>query len=220
MSEMWSRYLVSRTNNSLETIYQSLKREQDASNIMPLQALISSTGLILLMELGDKTMLTTMCLSAQYRRPKLVLLATMIALATSSVIAVIIGFILSATLPVEIITYVSGFLFLILGIFTLIRSDSETVDTCDNPGTLFGMFSLVLVSELGDKSQIATLALAAQSPFPVMIFIGAIIGFFIVNSIAAYAGTSIAERIPIKTVKRVVGIVFILFGILVIFGVL
>ena len=187
---------------------------------MPLQALISSAGLILLMELGDKTMLTTMCLSAQYRRPKLVLLATMIALTVSSVIAVIIGFILSATLPVDIITYVSGILFLILGIFTLVNSDSETVNTCDNPGTLFGMFSLVLISELGDKSQIATLALAAQSPFPIMIFIGAIIGLFIVNSIGVYAGTSIAERIPIKTVKRVVGIVFILFGILVIVGVL
>ncbi len=187
---------------------------------MPLQALISSIGLIFLMELGDKTMLTTMCLSAQYRQPKLVLLATMIALTTSSVIAVIIGFILSATLPVEIITYVSGFLFLILGIFTLIRSDSETVDTCDNPGTLFGMFTLVLVSELGDKSQIATLALAAQSPFPIMIFLGAIVGFFIVNAIGAYAGTGIAERIPIKTVKRVVGVVFILFGILIIFGIL
>jgi putative Ca2+/H+ antiporter (TMEM165/GDT1 family) len=144
----------------------------------------------------------------------------MIALATSSVIAVIIGYILSATLPVEIITYVSGLLFLVLGIYTLARSDSETVDTCDNPGTLFGMFSLVLVSELGDKSQIATLALAAQSPFPLMIFIGAIIGFLVVNGIGAYAGTSIAERIPIKTVKRVVGIIFILFGILIIFGIL
>lgn len=187
---------------------------------MQLEALIESIGLILLMELGDKTMLTTMCLSAQYRRPKLVLLATMIALATSSLIAVIIGFILSATLPVEIITYVSGFLFLILGIFTLINSDSETVDTCDNPGTLFGMFTLVLVSELGDKSQIATLALAAQSEFPIMIFLGAIISFLIVNSIGAYAGTNIAERIPIKTVKRVVGIIFILFGVLVIFGIL
>ncbi|MFW9843049.1 MAG: TMEM165/GDT1 family protein [Candidatus Thorarchaeota archaeon] len=187
---------------------------------MQLQALIESIGLIFLMELGDKTMLTTMCLSAQYRRPKLVLLATMTALAASSVIAVVIGFILSATLPVEIITYVSGILFLILGIFTLANSNSETIDTCDNPGTLFGMFSLVLASELGDKSQIATLALAAQSSFPVMVFAGALIGFFIVNSVGAYAGMSVADRIPIKTVKRVVGIIFILFGILVIFGIL
>ena len=187
---------------------------------MPIQTLISATGLILLMELGDKTMLTTMCLSAQYRRPKLVLLATMIALATSSVIAVIIGYVLSATLPVEIITYVSGILFLALGIYTLARANSDAPDTCDNPGTLFGMFSLVLLSELGDKSQIATLALAAQSLFPVMVFIGAIIGFLVVNSIGAFAGNSIAERIPLKLVRRVVGLVFILFGLLVIFGIL
>ena len=211
---------TSRTISLFETIHQYLKQAQDVTLTMPLQALISSIGLIFLMELGDKTMLTTMCLSAQYRKPRLVLLATMVALATSSVIAVVIGYILSATLPVEIITYVSGFLFLILGLYTLIKSDSETVDTCDNPGTLFGMFSLVLVSELGDKSQIATLALAAQSPFPIMIFIGAIIGLLIVNGIGAYAGTGIAERIPIKTVKRVVGAVFILFGILIIFGIL
>ena len=187
---------------------------------MPLQALISSAGLILLMELGDKTMLTTMCLSAQYRQPKLVLLATMIALTTSSVSAVILGYILSATLPIEIITYVSGILFLSLGFYTMAKADSEIPDTCDNPGTLFGMFSLVLLAELGDKSQIATLALAAQSAFPLMIFIGAIIGFFIINSIAVLTGESIAERIPIKAVKRVVGIIFILFGLLVIFGVL
>jgi len=172
------------------------------------------------MELGDKTMLTTICLSAQYRRSGLVLLATMFALATSSIIAVILGFILSTTLPVEIITYVSGILFLGLGIFTLIKSNSDIPNTCDNPGTFFGMFSLVLLSELGDKSQIAILALAAQSLFPIIIFAGALIGFLVVNSLGVLAGNHVAERIPLKIVKKIVGIVFILFGLLVIFGIL
>jgi putative Ca2+/H+ antiporter (TMEM165/GDT1 family) len=165
-------------------------------------------------------MFTTICLSAQYRRPGLVLLATMIALATSSTIAVILGFILSATFPVEIITYVSGILFLGLGIFTLIKSNSEIPDTCDNPSTLFGMFSLVFLSELGDKSQIAILALAAQSLFPIIVFTGAIIGFLIVNSLGVLAGSHVAERIPLKVVKKIVGIIFIFFGLLVIFGIL
>lgn len=172
------------------------------------------------MELGDKTMLTTMCLSAQYRRPKLVLFATMTALAASSIIAIVIGFILSYTLPVEAITYVSGILFLGLGILTLVNSNSEVPDTCDNPGTLFGMFSLVLLSELGDKSQIAILALAAQSAFPIFVFLGSVIAFLIINSIGAATGYHIAERIPLKIVKRVVGIIFILFGLLVVFGIL
>lgn len=187
---------------------------------MPVQTLFSSLGLVLLMELGDKTMLTTMCLSAQYCRPRLVLLATMVALATSSAIAVILGFILSAALPLQIITYLSGALFLILGFFVLTKSNSDVPDTCDNPGTLFGMFSLVLVSELGDKSQITILALAAQSLFPYLVFAGAIIGFLVVNSLGAFAGNHVAQRIPLRIVKRVVGMVFIVFGLLIIFGIL
>ena len=187
---------------------------------MSIEALLTSAGLVLLMELGDKTMLITMCLSAQYRRPGLVLLATMIALATSSLIAVIIGYILSTTLPLEIITYVSGVLFIGLGIYTLANSNSEVPDTCDNPGTLFGMFSLVLLSELGDKSQITILALAANSSFFIMVFIGSIIGFLIVNSVGAIAGDRVAARIPLKAVKRIVGIVFISFGVLIVFGIL
>ncbi|MHA1951450.1 MAG: TMEM165/GDT1 family protein [Candidatus Thorarchaeota archaeon] len=187
---------------------------------MPIQTLVSSAGLVLLMELGDKTMLTTMCLSAQYRRPGLVLLATMIALATSSVIAIIIGYILSATLPLEIITYVSGILFIVLGIYTLATSNSEIPDTCDNPGTMFGMFSLVLMSELGDKSQITILALATQTPFIIMVFAGSIIGFLIVNALGAWAGNRVAAQIPIQTIKKVVGIIFILFGALIMMGIL
>jgi putative Ca2+/H+ antiporter (TMEM165/GDT1 family) len=172
------------------------------------------------MELGDKTMLTTMCLSAQYRRPWLVLLATMIALATSSVIAVIIGYILSTTLPIDLITYISGMLFIILGIYTLATSDSDIPDTCDNPGTMFGMFSLVLMSELGDKSQITILALAAQSLFPIIVFVGSIIGFLIVNALGAWAGDRVAARIPIPTIKKGVGLIFILFGVLIVIGIL
>jgi len=187
---------------------------------MPIETLVSSAGLVLLMELGDKTMLTTMCLSAQYRRPWLVLLATMIALATSSVIAVIIGYILSTTLPLELITYISAVLFIVLGFYTLVTSNSEIPDTCDNPGTLFGMFSLVLLSELGDKSQITILALATQSPFAIIVFVGSIIGFLIVNSIGVWAGDRVAMIIPIQTVKKVVGFIFILFGVLIIMGIL
>ncbi|MFW9962051.1 MAG: TMEM165/GDT1 family protein [Candidatus Sifarchaeia archaeon] len=188
--------------------------------IMPIQALLSSIGLVLLMEIGDKTMLTTICLSAQYRRPGLVLLSTMTALATSSIIAVIIGYILSTSLPIQLITYVSGILFIGLGLYTLAKANSEVPDSCDNPGTLFGMFSLVLFSELGDKSQITILALAAQSSFVIMVFIGSIIGFLIVNSLGAIAGDRVSARIPLKIVKTVVGFIFILFGLLVVLGIL
>jgi putative Ca2+/H+ antiporter (TMEM165/GDT1 family) len=144
----------------------------------------------------------------------------MAALATSSIVAIIVGFILSATLPIEIITYVSGILFIILGIYTIATSNTEVPDTCDNPGTMFGMFSLVLVSELGDKSQLTILALATQTSFAIMVFAGSIIGFLIVNILGAWAGDRVAARIPLKVVKKVVGIIFILFGFLIVMGIL
>ncbi len=187
---------------------------------MPIPTFFSAAGMVFLTELGDKTMLTTMCLSAQYRRPGMVLLSTTLALTTSTFIAVLIGVVMAAAIPVNLIVYLSGALFIGLGIYTLVRSNNEEVDTCDNPGTLLSMFSLVLFSELGDKSQIAIIALAAQSIFPLMIFIGAIASFIVVNAIGAVAGDRVAGRIQIQTIKKVTGIVFLLFGILIIFGLL
>ncbi len=187
---------------------------------MPIETLFTSTGMIFLTELGDKTMLTALCLSAQYRRPYHVFLATILALITTTIIAVVIGVILATILPVNFIIYVSGTLFIGLGIYTLVKNDSDELDNCDNPGTLFGIFSLILISELGDKSQITTLALVVQSAFPLMILLGAIFGFLIVNGIAVLLGNRLATKIPLKTITRIAGIVFILFGVLIIFGIL
>jgi len=184
---------------------------------MPVQALLTALGIVFVTEIGDKTMLTTMCLSAQYRRPLVILTASMLALALASVIAVIIGIVLSTALPIDLILLVSAALFIGLGIFSLIR-DSPEADDCKQPTTFLSMVSVVLASELGDKSQIAILALAAHSEFPVFVFAGAILGFLAVNVIGAYAGDKAASRLPVDTITKVTGIVFIIFGILIFTG--
>jgi putative Ca2+/H+ antiporter (TMEM165/GDT1 family) len=186
---------------------------------MPIQALMSAFGFVFITEIGDKTMLTTMCLSAQYRRPTIILLASMSALAIASAVAVIAGFILAVAIPIELILYVSGVLFVIMGIHTLVRNDPEP-DDCKQPTTFMSMLSLVLFSELGDKSQIAILALAVQSSFPILIFLGAMAGFLIVNLIGAYAGDRAADKVPVSTIRKVTGLVFIIFGILVLAGII
>ncbi len=183
-----------------------------------LEVLITSSTLILLTEIGDKTMITTMCLSAQHRHPAIVLLVTMLALTSSTLIAVAIGFILSSTLPLEFILYLSAALFICLGIHTLVQKKPEQADSCDNPQTLLSMFSLIFFSELGDKSQIAVLGLAAQSQFPFMVLVGALIGFLVINSIAAFAGNRLANIISMDTIRKVSGFVFILLGVFMLLG--
>lgn len=184
---------------------------------MPVQALLSSFGLVFLTEIGDKTMLATLCLSAQYRRPRIVLLATMLALGFASIVAVFVGVVLATALPIDFILYLSGLLFIGMGIHTLVRKTPEA-DDCKQPATFLSMVSLVLLSELGDKSQLAILALAAQSLFPLLVFTGAIAGFFTVNLVGAYSGDQVADRIPVDMVRKATGLVFIIFGILIILG--
>jgi putative Ca2+/H+ antiporter (TMEM165/GDT1 family) len=184
---------------------------------MPIQAIISAFGIVFVTEIGDKTMLTTMCLSAQYRRPLVILSASMLALAIASIIAVVVGVVLAAALPIDLILLVSASLFIGLGIFSLVKDNPEA-DDCKQPTTFLSMVSVVLASELGDKSQIAILALAAQSTFPILVFLGAIAGFLIVNLIGAYAGDQAASRLPVDTITKVTGIVFIAFGILILAG--
>jgi len=188
--------------------------------IMSLEVLLSATGLILLMEIGDKTMLTTMCLSAQYRRPWFVLMAALSALAVSSILAVLLATFLSTALPVNIIIYISGFLFIGLGVYSLIGLDSNEEQSCENPGTMFSMFSLILFSELGDKSQLAILALAVQSVLPIMVLLGAILGFVIVNAIGVVIGDKLSAKLPMRGIRIATGVIFIVFGVLILLGVL
>ena len=187
---------------------------------MVLESFLSAAGIVFLAELGDKTMLATICLSAQYRRPVFVLVAAMLALTVSTIIAVVIGVILSTTLPLDLIILLSGGIFIILGIHALIRKDPDEDTSSDQPQTFLSMFSLVLVSEMGDKTQIAALALAAQSMFPLMVFLGALLGFLLVNGIGAITGEQVSKRVPIKLIQNVTGIVFIIAGILIVFGII
>jgi putative Ca2+/H+ antiporter (TMEM165/GDT1 family) len=149
-----------------------------------------------------------------------VLIVAMLALTVSTVIAVVIGVILSTALPLDVIIMISGGIFIILGIHALIRKESDDDRASDQPQTFLSMFSLVLVSEMGDKTQIASLALAAQSAFPLMVFMGALLGFLLVNAIGAVTGEQISRRVSIKLIQQVTGILFIIVGILIVIGII
>ncbi len=187
---------------------------------MPIPTFLSATGLILITELGDKTMLTAMCFSAQYRKPIAVLAATLLALAASTSIAVVIGVVLSIALPIDILFIVSALLFIGLGLVSIMKSSSEEAGICEEPKTFLSMVSVILFSELGDKSQLTILALSVHSAYPILILIGAIMGFVIVNLIGVYSGDWIASHVSTSTVKRVSGLVFIIFGVIVLIGII
>ncbi|MHA1771192.1 MAG: TMEM165/GDT1 family protein [Candidatus Thorarchaeota archaeon] len=188
--------------------------------MMPIHTFLSAMGLILLSELGDKTMFTTLCLSAQQHRPMTVLLASMLALTVATVLAVNVGVLLAASLPLSIIIPLSASLFIIMGIITLRADESNLVCENNSPSRFVNMFSLVLFSELGDKSQIVIFALSSTTVFPILVVLGALVGFLIVNTIGALIGLQLAERLPVRRVQILTGLVFIFFGIVTLLGVI
>ncbi len=191
-----------------------------ASAMIILETVLSAASLVFLAELGDKTMLATVCLSAQCRRPRFVLGAAMLALMTSTALAVVVGYVLSTALPLDIIIWASGLIFIVLGIYTLLQKESDEDGTGAEPASFLSIYSLVLFSEMGDKTQVSALAIAATTGLPILVFIGATIGLFLVNAIGVVMGDRIAAVSSVSIVRRVTGLVFILFGVLILFGIL
>lgn len=148
------------------------------------------------------------------------LVASMAALTSSTILAIVAGMLMAAILPLELIVYLSGAMFLVMGIYMLGSLHTESGATYQSTSTFLGMFSLVFISELGDKTQLACLALAADSPFPVLVFIGAIIGFFAVNSIGVVAGRGIAGAVPLRLIGGATAAVFIVVGVLIVLRIL
>ncbi len=185
---------------------------------MIIDIFVTSLVLIFLAELGDKTMLATVCLAARYRRPRLVLLVAMTALVTSTAIAVLVGALLNFSLPTEIITTVSAVLFIIIGLHTLWANSNEC-EAVPSQGSMIGMFSLVFLSEMGDKTQLAAVLISAQTGLPLVVFLGAVLGLLLVNMIGASIGARLAENVSFRKIKNTAGPAFIIVGMLILFGI-
>jgi putative Ca2+/H+ antiporter (TMEM165/GDT1 family) len=186
-----------------------------------IEAFISALTLILITELGDKSMLMSMIFSARYKKRLLVLTSVILALATVTIIGIVIGFIIFEIIPEIYLNYISGSIFIILGIYYIINSRRETEDlSIDTKVSFASIYSLTFISEFGDKTQIAIISLIISTMEPIGVFIGAIIGFLVINLMAVYVGEKISKKISINLIKTVSAIIFIIFGILTILNIL
>lgn len=184
---------------------------------MTVDIFVTSFILVFLAELGDKTMLATVCLAAQYRRPRLVIFVAMAALTTSTAIAVVLGSVLAISLPTEIITVLSAILFIIMGLYTLLTNSNEC-ETIPSQRSMIGMFSLVFLSEMGDKTQVSAILIAAQTGLALFVFIGAVLGLLLVNITGAAIGARLTENTSLQKIKLVAGLAFIIVGVLILIG--
>ncbi len=173
--------------------------------------LISTFFLILVAELGDKTQLAVISLSCNYKI-KHVFFGAMLAFLAVDGISSLIGGPLLAMLPISLVQGVSGVVFIVFGVLPLIprkEKDVEIKNTSRLP--LLACFSLVALMELGDKTQLITITLAAENP-PLMVLAGLSLAFAVLTGVAVLVGAKLVSRLPMKWLKIGTSALFIILG--------
>jgi len=182
-----------------------------------LEAFLVSTGIVALAEIGDKTQLLAFVLAARYRRPWTIIAAILIATLVNHGLAGALGAWITTTVDHDVLRWALGLSFLAIAAWTLIP---DKLDENDTPKTSFGVFGTTLIAfflaEMGDKTQIATVALAAHYGAFIAVVTGTTAGMMLANVPAVLLGDRIAHLIPLRLVHGIAATLFVILGVLVI----
>lgn len=165
-----------------------------------------------LAEMGDKTQLSVLLLASRTRKYAQLLLGVMLAFLLADGVAILAGAWLTSIVPLYLVKLISGAVFVIFGILMFVRKKEEGESDTSTKNSFVSGFSMVFLSEWGDKTQIAS-ALFATEYNPWMVLIGVMIALTILSVMAIYLGRFISGRIDRKVITKVAGAVFILIGL-------
>ena len=187
---------------------------------MNLESLLISTGVVALAEIGDKTQLLAFILAARFKKPLPIILGILVATLFNHGLAGAVGAWITATVDPDILRWVLGVSFIAMAIWTLIPDHIEEEETA--VAVKFGVFGATLITfflaEMGDKTQIATVALAAHYASPLMVVAGTTLGMLIADVPAVFLGDKLAGRIPMTLVHRIAAAIFAALGIATLLG--
>ncbi len=184
-----------------------------------MEALLVSTGIVALAEIGDKTQLLALVLAARFRRPVPIILGILVATLANHALAGAAGAWISAQVGPTAMRWILGLSFLGMAIWTLIPDKyEEERETAPR----FGVFGTTVVAffllEMGDKTQIATVALAAKYSSLASVVAGTTLGMMIANVPAVLLGEVAAKKLPMRLVHGVVAVIFLVLGVSVLLG--
>jgi putative Ca2+/H+ antiporter (TMEM165/GDT1 family) len=183
-----------------------------------MEAFFISTGLVALAETGDKTQLLSLLLTARYRQPLPIVLGIAVATLANHALAGLLGGLLARHVPPDALRWCIGLGFLAMALWTLKpdRLDDNAVATGNGLG-VFAMTTLAFfLAEMGDKTQLATIALAARFEAGlVAVVAGTTVGMLMANVPVVYAGRWLMQRLPLRWIRVGAAIAFAVLGILV-----
>jgi Ca2+/H+ antiporter, TMEM165/GDT1 family len=183
------------------------------------EAFLISTGIVALAEIGDKTQLLAFILAAKFRKPLPIVLGILVATVANHALAGVLGTWITSLLAPETLRWILGISFIAMAVWTLIPDKFEEDDA---KFASYGVFGTTLVAfflaEMGDKTQVATVALAAQYQALFAVVAGTTLGMMIANVPAVLLGDRIANRMPVRLVHAVAAAIFAILGVATLLG--
>jgi putative Ca2+/H+ antiporter (TMEM165/GDT1 family) len=185
-----------------------------------LEAFLVSTGVVALGEMGDKTQLLAMLLAVKFRKPVPIISGIFVATLLNHASAGLVGGWVASTLGPNLLRWVIGVSFLLMAGWMLIP---DKIDDGATTTQRFGVFGTTLIAfflaEMGDKTQIATVALAARYQDLFAVVAGTTLGMLIADVPAVFVGDRLAKKVPMKLVHGIAAAIFAILGLATLFNV-
>lgn len=179
-----------------------------------MEAIFTSTAVVALAEIGDKTMLLAIVLATRFCKPLPIILGILVATLANHGIAAFLGQTVASLLEGQWFRYAVGISFIAMALWTLVPDKLDESDEPKEPR--FGAFVATTIAfflvEIGDKTQVATIALGAQFQCVVLVTLGTTLGMMLANVPAVYFGNVIVERVSLKVVRIVAALLFLAIG--------
>jgi putative Ca2+/H+ antiporter (TMEM165/GDT1 family) len=178
-----------------------------------LEAFLVSAGVVALAEIGDKTQLLALLLATRYRRPWPIVCGILVATIANHTFASAVGVWLVNLVGVQTLHWILGLSFIAMAVWALIPDKAPDEKSATSH---YGVFLTTVVAfflvEMGDKTQIATVALAAQFHMLIFVVLGTTVGMMLANVPVVFAGDALIRRVPLKAVRIVAALSFLALG--------
>ncbi|WP_180088734.1 TMEM165/GDT1 family protein [Acinetobacter sp. YH12219] len=182
-----------------------------------LTAFFISLAVVALSEMGDKTQLLALLLAARFRKPVPILIAIFLATVVNHGVSAVLGQWITTVLSPAVLLWIVSLGFIAMAVWMLIPDqlddESESINKWQKYGVFGATFVLFFLAEIGDKTQIATVALAARFDSIGWVTLGTTLGIMLVNAPAVFIGNKLAEKLPISLIHKIGALVFLVIGL-------
>ncbi len=184
-----------------------------------MEAFLVSAGIVALAEMGDKTQLLALILAARFRKPLPIVTGILVATIVNHGIAGALGAWLTSVVDPTVLRWVLGLSFIGMAAWMLVP---DKIDADREAHSRYGVFTTTLIAfflaEMGDKTQVATIALAAKYAAFYLVVLGTTSGMMLANVPVVLIGDRIAGKLPLRTVRGIAAAIFAVLGLLVLFN--